>query len=395
MKVFGLDAGEPKRPSVTERMTFELAGGRLYWDHAADLLFAIHTLPDGHFGYEAINPAFEARLGVSSWEVRDLDISECMESSDAKSVGDALLACMARGAEVRIRHCLSLGGPRCKCETTVAPIFDSIDGIVVRVIGSHRILCEEPLGNGAPGRADEWGSVSLASIQEDIQRRIASDLHDSTCQHLIAASLGIMRVRAHLAGPIDAERLCDNIDASIDEALKEIRSFSYLLHPQSLTAEGLKATIERYAEGFAARTSLRISTRILTDVDRLSRDSQYALLRVTQEALTNVFRHAKATEVKIVIDATDGHFRLKISDNGRGFLIGDVRRGAKAGTVGVGIPAMRARLQQLGGTLDVQFNPTMRRAGTLLCAIVPCGAAMKRRNCRSRTDTVAAYRGPQ
>src|SRR5258708_7463187 len=104
-------------------MAFELAGGRLYWDHASDLLFAIHTLHDGHFGYEAINPAFEARLGVSSWEVRDLDITECMESSDAKSVGDALIACMARGAEVRIRHCLSLGGPRCKCETTVAPVF--------------------------------------------------------------------------------------------------------------------------------------------------------------------------------------------------------------------------------------------------------------------------------
>jgi signal transduction histidine kinase len=265
--------------------------------------------------------------------------------------------------------------------------------MVVRLIGSHRIL-HEPLENEPRERADAWRSASLASIQEDIQRRIASDLHDSTCQHLIAASLGLMRVRAYLADPIDAGWLCDNIDASIDEALKEIRSFSYLLHPQNLAIEGLKATIERYAAGFAARTSLRVSTRILADVNRLPRDSQYALLRVTQEALTNVFRHAKASEVKIVIDATNDQFRLRIGDNGRGFPVGDVRRGAKAGSAGVGIPAMRARLEQLGGALDIQFNTAMHRSGTLLCAFVPRGVAMKRRNCRSRTDTVAAYRGP-
>lgn len=236
-------------------------------------------------------------------------------------------------------------------------------------------------------------SLNLASMQEDIQQRIASELHDSTCQHLIAASLGLMRIRCRLGDPAEAERLCDGIDASIDEALREIRTLAYVLHPQNPTVGGLKATIEQYAQGFAARTSLRVSTRISAIVDRLPYENQRSLLRVIQEALTNVFRHAKATEVKIVVDETDSHFRLTVSDNGRGFPVNSAKHGTKAISIGVGIPAMRARLEQLGGTLDIQSDPAKRRSGTVLCAVFPHGRAASRRNRRKVTTIMRAHAG--
>ena len=151
-----------------------------------------------------------------------------------------------------------------------------------------------------------------------------------------------MRIRRSMDDPVGAERLCDEIDASIDEALREIRAFTYLLHPQDLTVDGLKATIEHYANGFAARTSLRVTSSIVPDVDRLPYEKQRSLLRVVQEALTNVFRHAKATEVSIVIEAIGSQFRLTISDNGRGLRADYTKHGAKAISIGVGIPAMRA-----------------------------------------------------
>jgi two-component system, NarL family, sensor kinase len=245
----------------------------------------------------------------------------------------------------------------------------------------------------SPARESDGASVNLVSIQEDIQQRIASDLHDSTCQHLIAASLGLMRIRNCLDDPVGAERLCDEIDASIDEALREIRAFAYLLHPQNLTVDGLKATIEHYAEGYAARTSLRVDTRISPAVDRLPYEKQRSLLRVIQEALTNVFRHAKATEVKIVIDATDSHFRLTISDNGRGFPADHAKPGTKAMSIGVGIPAMRARLQQIGGTLDIRSDPGVRHSGTVLCAVLPRGLAMNRRTRRKPATAMRAHAG--
>jgi two-component system NarL family sensor kinase len=213
-------------------------------------------------------------------------------------------------------------------------------------------------------------SAKLISIQQGIQQRIASDLHDSTCQHLIAASLGLMRIRAALKDQANAERLCDDVDASIDHALKEIRAFAYLLHPQNPAAEGLKATIERYASGFAARTSLKVVTDITPEVDQLSYKKQRSLLRVVQEALTNVFRHAKATRVGVVIDATESHFRLCVRDNGRGMAARRAEHGVGEASLGVGIPAMGARLHQLGGALEIRSTPG-RGTGTTLCAAFP------------------------
>lgn len=236
-----------------------------------------------------------------------------------------------------------------------------------------------PTGSaGSRDKAALLSSVDLASIQEEIHQRIASELHDSTCQHLVAATLGLIRIRAHLDASGEAERICNEIDQSVDRALREIRAFTYLLHPQELSVEGLKATLENYARSFAARTSLHVGTSISAVADQLPYEHQRSLLRVTQEALANVFRHARATEVKIVIEATDTYLRLTVSDNGCGLDI-NVRRSPRALPTGVGIPAMRARLEQLGGTLEIRSNPELQGAGLMVCAVFAHGLAIKAR----------------
>src|SRR5262249_53892674 len=158
----------------------------------------------------------------------------CMAKQDASSVHEALDACRARGSEVRIRHRLALGGSPRIAETIVAPICDPVTGCITTFIGSHRFIGEAS-SQGFEIISDDGASMgaTLVSIQEDMQQRIASDLHDSTCQHLIAASLGLMRMRNSLSEPAKAEQLCDDIDSSIDQAIKEIRAFAYLLHPQN------------------------------------------------------------------------------------------------------------------------------------------------------------------
>ncbi|WP_225703586.1 sensor histidine kinase [Bradyrhizobium cenepequi] len=303
-------------------------------------------------------------------------VSDCMGQQDARSVHEVLDICRARIAEVRIRHRLALGGLPRIVETIVAPICDSLTGSIVTLIGSHRVVegaSSQDFGTLSDSNASK--NATLVSIQEDMQQRIASDLHDSTCQHLIAASLGVMRMRSSLSEPAKAEGLCDDIDASIDQAIKEIRAFAYLLHPQNLTVAGLKAALERYAEGFAVRTSLRVDASISSEIDRLPYETQRSLLRVVQEALTNVFRHARATEVKIAIESTDNHFQLRVSDDGRGMPPGQARDEAMAEPPGVGIPAMRVRLQQIGGTLEIRSGPGTGRPGTTLSAVFPRGPA--------------------
>ncbi|QIO37359.2 ATP-binding protein [Bradyrhizobium sp. 1(2017)] len=339
--------------------------------------------------YEGINPAFESVLGISSDEIQQRDVPDCMSQEDAESVCEALRACLAEGAELRIRHRLALGSARRNMETIVVPVVDPAAGRVIRLIGCHRAVCK---GSTFENVADDAHmGVSLISIQEDIQQRIASDLHDSTCQHLIAASLSLMRIRSSLSDPAAAERLCDEIDASIDEALREIRAFAYLLHPQNPTVDGLKATIENYAAGFAVRTSLRVTTNIMPQIDRLPSETQRTLLRVIQEALTNIFRHAKATKVRIDMDAANDHFRLTITDNGCGFSVDPARPGAKVISIGVGIPAMKARLQEIGGTLDIRSDSRARHSGTVLCAVFPHGLGANGRN-RRWTATITGAR---
>jgi two-component system, NarL family, sensor kinase len=245
-------------------------------------------------------------------------------------------------------------------------------------------------------RATADFGLRLLSLQEEVQQRIASDLHDSTCQHLIAASLNVMRMRRSISEGGGTDRICDDVDASIDQALKEIRAFSYLLHPQNLIADGLKVTIEQFVRGFSARTSLECSLDLAAEVDEFPFAAQHSVLRIIQEALMNVFRHAKATRVRIAIGTTDTHCKLLISDNGCGVPIGQPRSGVKALSFGVGIPAMRMRVQQLGGTLEIcSSSPAATKCGgTTLCVVIP--RALPRRGSRlsARRHNRLHYRKP-
>jgi signal transduction histidine kinase len=213
--------------------------------------------------------------------------------------------------------------------------------------------------------------AELVALQEKLHRRIASELHDSTCQHLIAASLGVIQIARALGDPAKAEKHCEQVDLSINLALKELRSLTYLLHPQNLFEGGLKTTIERYAEGFAVRTSLVVELSISPAVDSLSREKQQSLMRIVQEALTNVYRHAKATRVDITIEARKRAFQLEVRDDGQGMMAGDRLGRCRPPALGTGLRIMQDRLDEMGGRLKILSAPTAARRGTTLHATFP------------------------
>ncbi len=351
-----------------------------HWIHALEYLFGISISDTGQFFYENMNPAFERSLGISIEGNQKKAIRDCLVEEDAKSVCAFCDACLAGRRPVRFRQHLTLGGRRSEFDTTINPVCDPKTGNIVELVGSHRAIEERATAGDrmARRRAATELDLRLLSLQEEVQQRIASDLHDSTCQHLIAASLNVMRLRRAVSGDGSAEKLFDDIDASIDQAQREIRAFTYLLHPQNLLTDGLKTTIEQFVDGFAARTSLKTSLEIAPEVDKLSYERQRAVLRVIQEALANVFRHAQATQVKVAMEAADGHFKLWVTDNGSGMPINQARSGPKAVSFGVGIPAMRARLRQLGGTLAIHSSSATGGRGTTLCAVLPHSLPLKR-----------------
>jgi signal transduction histidine kinase len=184
-----------------------------------------------------------------------------------------------------------------------------------------------------------------------------------------------MQVRNALGDPLKATRHCDQLEISIDHAMKELRSLTYLLHPQDLFEGGIRTTIEQFAEGFAARTSLDIEVSISPAVDSLPYGTQRALMRIVQEALTNVYRHAKATKVAIIIGAKDRKFKLEVRDNGRGMVAADDACRFGPRVPGTGLRIIRARLQEMGGQLEILSAPATLRRGTILRATFPCAFA--------------------
>jgi PAS domain S-box-containing protein len=196
-------------------------------------------------------------------------------------------------------------------------------------------------------------SERLATIQEEERQRIAQELHDSTVQHLAAAALSMIRVQDRVADDPLAQELCANVEHCLDDATKELRTYTYLLHPPQLAKDGLRLAVRRYVEGFARRTALKADLRISRKVDQLPLPKQRALLRIVQEALANVHRHASASQVIVSIKCVGGQIHLVVSDNGKGMPGAVNGQRSKPARAGVGIPGMTARLRRLGGDLKI------------------------------------------
>src|SRR5262249_21883852 len=105
-------------------------------------------------------------------------------------------------------------------------------------------------------------SDCLVTIQEDERQRIAQELHDSTAQHLVAASLNLAHLRPKGTLDNDQTKIWDETAASLEEAMKEVRVFSYLMHPPSLERSGLYPTLQQYVAGYRNRTGIDVKLRL-------------------------------------------------------------------------------------------------------------------------------------
>jgi two-component system NarL family sensor kinase len=208
------------------------------------------------------------------------------------------------------------------------------------------------------------------TLQDEERQRIAEELHDSTAQHLVAADLHLMRLKQYV-GSGDGQKVLDEAADAVEEAARELRTFTYLLHPPGLENGGLAGTVQAFAAGFARRTGLNTSVRMPDTADSLPFDVQRALLRVIQEALTNTYRHAAASRLIIDLRVGADTLKLRVLDDGCGLSCG-VRKAAEGGALlGVGVTGMRARMLRFGGNLRLLSHAR----GTLVVATLPLGFA--------------------
>jgi two-component system, NarL family, sensor kinase len=211
-------------------------------------------------------------------------------------------------------------------------------------------------------------SQKLLKVQDEEKRKLARDLHDSTGQTLAALKISISFLQENCRQHSSTLGLVSQVAALADQAIDEIRTTSYLLHPPLLDEVGFRCAAEWYVEGFAKRSGIKVTLDLATERERLPMRMEIALFRVLQEALTNVHRHSGASQVSVCSRRESESVILEVKDFGCGIpaerLVG--LRGASA-EMGVGLAGMRERLNELNGKFEIESDSH----GTSIRAIVP------------------------
>jgi len=212
-------------------------------------------------------------------------------------------------------------------------------------------------------------SGRLLSAQGEERRRLGRELHDGTAQTLSALSLNLALLDQLARSSLD-ERSAQTLAESQDlarQASRELRTFSFLLHPPVLDEAGLAQALRWYIEGFIQRTSVEVSFEVSPlEFERLSPDLETTVFRVVQESLTNVYRHSGIKWAGVRVVQANGSITLEVWDEGKGLAQSQEGSDAPA-PLGVRILGMRERVQQLGGKLEVHSN----NPGTLIHVVLP------------------------
>ena len=196
-------------------------------------------------------------------------------------------------------------------------------------------------------------SSHLQHLQEEERGRIAREIHDELGQNLTSINMDIEYLKNRGKDGADEKilRRLKSLGRLVDHTIQTTRRISQELRPSILDDLGLKSAIEWQVSQFKKRSNLLYHVNI-PEEDDFSKEQSTAIFRITQEALTNIARHAEATEVDVELQLNHGSILLEIKDNGKGFS----ENGAKANTH-FGIFGMKERASMLGGSLSISSTP--------------------------------------
>ena len=215
----------------------------------------------------------------------------------------------------------------------------------------------------------------VIDTQEEERARIARELHDGISQNLVGVRFAIDLARRKVTPDnVGAVEAIGKGAIALNEAIKEVRRISHDLRPRVLDDLGLTAALESLISSFSERTGIAATLESVAFKHMLVPEARVALYRVAQEALTNIERHADATQVAIRFSSRDERVQMDVSDNGRGFPAVRTENGMPA-SKGLGLRNMQERMTHFGGRLDVESSIR----GTVLRAVLPI-TAMKDRN---------------
>ncbi|MGH9529792.1 MAG: ATP-binding protein [Terriglobales bacterium] len=208
-------------------------------------------------------------------------------------------------------------------------------------------------------------SAQLLRTQDDERRRMARELHDGLGQSLAAAQINLGLLSS--LGPPESQYLAE-ARRLLGQAVSDIRTLSYLLHPPLLEEAGFYSAARWYVDGFSRRSSLRVNLDLPSKTGRMADVMELTLFRVLQEGLINAHRHSGSDQVDVRVQNGHGSVTLQLRDYGKGLSKSLLERFHKTGSAaGVGLAGMRERVKELGGEFEIQSD----QSGTTLTVVLP------------------------
>jgi two-component system sensor histidine kinase UhpB len=209
----------------------------------------------------------------------------------------------------------------------------------------------------------------LAQAQEDERRRISRELHDQVGQTVTGLSLGLKAMQDAIANNgigVELAERCQWLRSLTEEIGRDIHRTASDLRPTTLDDFGLHRAVETFVGRWDERYGVQVDLQAVGIVGRMAPDIETAVYRIIQEALTNVFKHAQATNVSIVLERLEKHLRVIVEDDGAGFDPDAVAQDGDASHLG--LSGIRERLLLVGGTMVMESEPG---AGATLFIQVP------------------------
>ncbi|MDD5175154.1 MAG: PAS domain-containing sensor histidine kinase [Sterolibacterium sp.] len=313
-------------------------------------LFVVTTERDG---ITEVNPAFARMHGYSMEEmtgksILDLTAPEFL----AEAGGHMVLGEVRDSYEFDSLH-VHEDGHRFPVQVDIINVRGDADELPYRIVSVRDITERKELEATLINAREQLRLLSAYQehLLEEERKRIAREVHDELGQKLIAMQMGLSNLRLRYGADPTLLGKVEELHALVEDTIDVVRHVASNLRPAAL-ALGLVQAIEWLAEDFSQR--YKIPCRVETSSAELVLDDVVAttVFRVVQESLTNVSRHAGASEVNISLQCDKHQFQLLVRDNGRGFDPAVVRE-----KNGFGLLGMRERVLALGGRLHIDSAP--------------------------------------
>lgn len=203
----------------------------------------------------------------------------------------------------------------------------------------------------------------VVTAQEQERQRISREMHDDLGQALTTHMLALRNLQSDLTLPTEA--MAERLQVLYEQAFEifgKVRNLAHNLRPPVLDALGLKVAMQTYCTEFSRRTRLPVIFEVDEDLPILPDIYNVTLYRVLQEALTNIVKHAQASQVWVDLTVEDKTVTLTVQDNGHGFVEGNTQ------SDGIGLTGLRERMLLAGGRFNISSSPVR---GTIVLAQFP------------------------